>query len=629
MYIAEVADDLKTRLYQILNNDFTYSRQSLVLMDKKEDSSFNKLQERNYISILDTDYQELEEEEINENYNVDTNLYLNNIETSENYTLYFNKNGKDNNSFYPSTPLPKYNINNNQNQNQHQNQNQNQKRNQDQKSLPSKNNESNFNEKLDSFTTSNLQSSLLPTSSSSLSPHQQPSNPKSKLKIKDKGQPNNNNKKKKFPERHKSNSMFYHSINIEENELMNHRNETANLMTTLHPFEFSVECMEDEEECTYIKDHIKSAGTYISYIFNIYKTIKVDVHILSFCKHMKKDHCESITALTYAPSFVTLNITGQGIYSYPQALVKQLEINERIKRYASSDISLYFNTDYLKEHNYGNYLLVAAHEIIHGMGFFHLITTASAAFKMNFKEDRVIPQPLAHHYRTSHGEEKAYQGWIPFTVFDRYLVEVDYPDVYIHQGIQEYLMDVQAHKLLSEEAVMQHFENLEVTPSVHAYSKSLVHAFTTREAIGFRTYDGEVVILQTYKAYEPISSISHIHAPFSCESANDCYIPKEKLKDVDDNYLMYYTIITRSLNELVNRYSLQNSYGFIGEKIIKILKTIGWTEKSDLSPFQEYYHMILGNEIKISKGMTLFPSKFSFYISSFFLPILLLPFLYY
>jgi len=63
---------------------------------------------------------------------------------------------------------------------------------------------------------------------------------------------------------------------------------------------------------------------------------------------------------------------------------------------------------------------------------------------------------------------------------------------------------------------------------------------------------------------------------------------------------MYYTIITRSTNELVKRYSKDCEYGFIGKSIVKILKTIGWTEKKDMTQFKTYEDDILSHEANLS-----------------------------
>jgi len=390
----------------------------------------------------------------------------------------------------------------------------------------------------------------------------------------------------------KTPSSFYHGINIDNEKIFFPNND----VNTSKPFDYKVECKDEKKICDFINEKLEYAGNHISNIFNIYRTINVDVHILPFCKYMGGDNCNNLAALTESPSFVTLNITGHGLFSYPQALVKQLNIGSIVKKFKSYDISLYFNTDYLNDNDYGNYLLITTHELIHGMGFFHLMTTANFAFDMSFSEDRIIPQPRVDTYRTNRGEEKSLNGWIPFTVFDRYIVEINNPSVYIYKGISEYLEDVQTHKYTSKEKLAEHFDHLDISLDTEVYSKHLVSAFTNKKALGFKAYDGEIITLQTFKEYEPQSSVSHIHSPFSCDSSFDCYVPKEKLKDVDENYLMYYTIITRSINELVKRYSKDCKYGFIGKKIVKILKTMGWTEKNDMTQFKTYEDDILSHE---------------------------------
>jgi len=535
VYVAELSSDIKTRLNQILNKNFSYTRKPIDLISNDE-KTFNH-HKRKFVPVLDSSYKEKLEKIMNgERFNIydDFNLETDSTNSqNEVYTPYINKNGENHGS--SSSPLSMKYYGNAKN--------------------------------IKHITSSGVQTKT-------------------------------------------SNSNFYHSINVNESELTSNKNDTDARKTTIKPFDFTIECMDSEDECYYINNRLENAANYIANVFNIYETIEVEVHILPFCEHMGGENCGKITALTYDPSFVTLNITGQGIYSYPQALVKQFEINKRIRNYGSYDISLYFNTDYLKEHNNGNYILVAAHELIHGMGFFHLMTTASAAFKMEFTEDRIIPQPIVHSYRTSHGNEKAFHGWVPFTVFDRYIVEVEHPDYYIHRGIQEFLEDVGVHKFLSQGDIENYFNNIDISPPTQMYSKSLVHSFCKREAIGFRAYDGEIIPLQTFEKYEPMSSISHIHSPFSCSTSMNCNIPEEKFKDIDDNYLMYYTIISRPVNELVKRFSCQSSYGFIGEKIIKVLKTIGWTEKQDLNNLKQYQNLILSREAKVySEAYSIFTSS--------------------
>ncbi|OUM59976.1 hypothetical protein PIROE2DRAFT_14352 [Piromyces sp. E2] len=549
IFYAEVEDDLKTRLYQILNNDIRYQRKPLeFLVEKNEKNPHHR--RRGLFSVFSLNY---EEKQNNNNSNSNNNDDNNDSRKSFHHNDISNDKASNGSNYTPGV---------------------------------SRDNSKHSNPKFPCSSNKSDEESYRTKSKSNL-------NSPSKNCF----DPFRGNRVKPLSE-------FYHSINIEkEEEFFNTQNETSSSI----PFNFIIECKDDEEKCFFINDKLEDAGKYISNIFNIYRTINVDVHILPFCRHMRDDNCAEINALTYSPSFVTLNITNQGYYSYPQALVKQFGISDRVKNYAKNDISLYFNTDYIKKYNYGNFLLVATHELIHGMGFFHLMTTASAAFKMNFPEDRIIPQPLVHNYRTSVGHEKAYEGWIPFTVFDRYIVEVSHPDYYIHQGIREYLDDVQVHKLISEEEVINHFENLSVSSDTHSFSKHLVTPFTTKKALGFRTYDGEVVTLQTFKEYEPMSSVSHIHAPFSCDSSFNCYIPKEKLNEVDENYIMYYSVITRSAHDLVDRFSSQSSHGFIGEKIIKIMKTIGWTEKQDKTYFKTFESFILSKEEKMSSASLVKP----------------------
>lgn len=377
------------------------------------------------------------------------------------------------------------------------------------------------------------------------------------------------------------------------------------------PFTYKVNCYDSDEFCDYLSENVKNAGEYLSSIFCIYETMNVEINILPFCEYMDIKSCESLTGLTNAPNFISLE-RDNSTYSYPQGLVKQLDVSHQIKKYAKNDFTLYFNTDNLKEHDNDNFLLVATHELIHGMGFYHLITTANSSFDLGYEnpEDFIIPQPyIKSKYKTMKSNEYAVDGWIPFSIFDKFLVETEFPETYIHNEIEEFMDFEVVAKLRSSENVTNYFNRLMVSDSTKARSINLANSFKTKGAIGFKAYDGELITLQTFDDYEKISSISHINLPFDCNTSINCVISKDSMKDVDENYLMYFTIVNLSTQKLMERYSQNSPYGFIGQKIVKILKTIGWEERKNTDGKKPFDNLIFNKVYSQATPSKLYQSK--------------------
>jgi len=290
--------------------------------------------------------------------------------------------------------------------------------------------------------------------------------------------------------------------------------------------------------------------------------------------------------ITYPPTFLPLSETKDSEpFLYPQALVKQLEVDSDIK-YDDIDFIIYLNSSYKPKESQDNRALIAAHEILHGMGFFHQINPISVYinnYQNYFSNDFALP-PIKYEETT---DTVIYDGWTPFSIFDKYIVNTNKPDDYLYQKLEKYKThDVNFEISIRRPTTKQYndfmntFKALENDQEANAGGVEVAELFTTLNAVGFHTKDGKVVELQTFDGtYESASSISHVNVPFACKNSGTCNVGSAS---INENYLMYFTVISKaSTSRLINTFRKYSKYELIGEDIVKIMCTLGWTEKSN------------------------------------------------
>jgi len=312
----------------------------------------------------------------------------------------------------------------------------------------------------------------------------------------------------------------------------------------------------------------------------------VNVTIFPFCRFIDdKNNCKSIMGITYPPTFVALKENeNDEPYLYPQALVKQLEVDSGIP-FEPMDFLIYLNSDYHPDPSQDNRALIAAHEIIHGLGFFHQINPVSVYinnYSNYFNNDFALP-PINYIETDS---TIRYDGWTPFSVFDKYIVSTANPDDYLHKKLIKY----KEHEINFEISIkrpttkqyntfMSTFKSLENDQEANAGGVEVARLFSTINAVGFHTKDGKVVELQTFDgSYESASSISHTSVPFSCRDSSTCNVSNAS---ITENYLMYFTVISRaSTDKLINTFKNKSKHDLIGDDIVSIMCTLGWNERT-------------------------------------------------
>lgn len=366
------------------------------------------------------------------------------------------------------------------------------------------------------------------------------------------------------------------------------------------PFQFNVLC-EEKSVCDDYSTKIEQGSQYISNALEFYEVVNVNVTIFPFCQYLDSSKCSSIMGITYPPTFIPLVEVGEenNPFLYPQALVKQLELDGQ-PEYATNDFVIYLNGDYTPETAKDNRSLIAAHEIIHGLGFFHQAAPLSIYLnnlKNYFENDFVMP-PISSKEEVKNGKKKIhYDGWTPFSVFDKYVVGVSQPNDYIYKKLLkfyeheiDFYLDETNPTQAEAEKFMSTFQSFVEDTEAYTNGVEAAKLFTTLKAVGFKTSSGDIVPLQTFDGvYESASSISHISVPFDCASSSRCSLSNFS-GDIGEEYLMFFTIIGAYSTEfLIDNFSQGSKYGIIGPQLLSVLTTMGWTEKNTSKKEDKFY----------------------------------------
>jgi len=349
------------------------------------------------------------------------------------------------------------------------------------------------------------------------------------------------------------------------------------------PFNLSVHCY-NQQTCADYPDKVQEGANYISSALEFYTPVNVNVTIFPFCNYIDEVGCESIMGITYPPTFIPLKESEDSEeFLYPQALVKQLNIDSGID-YDPVDFIVYLNSSYRPDADHDNRSLIASHEILHGLGFFHQINPISVYinnYQVMFSQDFAVP-PIQF---VEDGSKVKYQ-WTPFSIFDKYIVGTDAPNEYLYTKLEKFKrhnvnfeIDTQRTTQKQYNTFVNTFKELASDSEATPGGVQVARLFKTLNAVGFRTNDGSVVELQTFDGtYESASSISHINVPFPCKSSSSC---SASGKSPEENYLMYFTVISKaSTTKLISAFKGKSKHDLVGPNIIKIMTTIGWNERN-------------------------------------------------
>ncbi|ORY74161.1 hypothetical protein LY90DRAFT_502665 [Neocallimastix californiae] len=432
-------------------------------------------------------------------------------------------------------------------------------------------------------------------------------------------------------------------------------------------FRYNFYCLEDfDNMCYEIKNNLNDALDIISSTFEIYNPINFDAYV-------KSDKDEFI-AYNIDSNFVALrtsNDTNEPPYLYPQALVKQLNLNTEYN-FKKRDFTLVFN-------NFKNNpeirvgmkdtIRTIIHEIIHGFGFMNLespdyLNDGNNIFNIgssdlmdentNINDVILFPTPLYRMDLELLNKAKTceeldvfiannFVGFTPLTVYEKNFVSTRtkqklFKDIgHLHN---DFNCIHDTSDLFDDKKKLDCYENLN-PQTQQIISEIPSKYYFEKDTLGFLTNNGTIIPLQTFdKGYssssieldkleklykeefekynnkELIKEICHDSTSEKCIQFNEeskkfkekIQIEVEALeKDIFSNietyigdkindyfgedFIMYYSGYDTDLSNefMLEHFGKINRHGLIGNGIVDILKTMGWTEKGKPKSNDIYY----------------------------------------
>ena len=328
-------------------------------------------------------------------------------------------------------------------------------------------------------------------------------------------------------------------------------------------------------------------------------------------------------------------------YLFPQALAKQLNINKQPK-YKENDFSLLLNNCSTLNCKGNELRTIIIHEMLHGLGFsseaevIKLTDNKEEAQKsiIAFNENdnyafttRIIPsfnKTLMDITKSEEYMDQLYNSkitnFLPFSIFDKYLVSLKSGER-ILKNIPFYYEEA------NEKCFPEGSFSLTVNVANNSYLNKCIRNLSSKtqkivnriikdhffdmNTLAIETYDGEKVPLQTIiKTYTYGSSVHHMNSPldneffrrvlkngYNSESVKEMHDPnterfKEEyiLKYYDDNFVMYASDEDNfTVEEMLEKLPNNKKHPLIGNGIIKIMVTLGWTQKGVTRSNHIYY----------------------------------------
>jgi len=358
-------------------------------------------------------------------------------------------------------------------------------------------------------------------------------------------------------------------------------------------FKADMYCLyEKDKQCKLFRKKLKKILKSIDKAIDIKERVNFSVYLTDLTAFGK-----GCLGIVLPPSFIYLKESGSNkIYSYPQALARQLNINgkEQIK-FPEMDFTIVINIDQEDEdiEKFGEFAL--AREILHGMG---IITTGdlvnSNGYKV-FAEDFYAPQRASNieiDDSDINGVYVKFEKFYPISIFEKYIVPKANPNDFIFDSLNDmhkvtfpiqYYNFMNVTEDIEMDSIKESYEPFLSTP-YYEQAKKIAQLYNIKGSVGFKATDGSVVPLQTFdEQYIKSSSISHIDIPKINTYSYFEYDPfnKNEIKDyLNEDFILNYTyMFVYDVDTIASIVAQNNKYGVIGPGILKILTTLGWTEK--------------------------------------------------
>jgi len=311
--------------------------------------------------------------------------------------------------------------------------------------------------------------------------------------------------------------------------------------------------------------------------------------------------CKDCLGIVLPPSYVYLKEEGSDkVYSYPQALAKQLEFDGKDDlELADMDFTMVINVDQDDDDIkvFGEFAL--AREILHGMG---ITTTGDLAnyngYENLFMEDFYAPQrhpEIKVNATEVDGVYVQFKKYYPISIYEKYIVTQANPNDYIFENLtdmykveypkQDYYKFMNDTQELDKAYLKESYQQF-ITSSFYEPAKRIAQLYKQKNSVGFKAADGSVIPLQTFNGeYYKSVSINHIDIPKMSTYSFYDYDPfnKNEIKNyLNEDFILNYTYMfmydLKTIKESVGK---DNKYGIIGPGVVKILTTLGWELKDD------------------------------------------------
>jgi len=425
------------------------------------------------------------------------------------------------------------------------------------------------------------------------------------------------------------------------NQLNVSKGDNSSELVESNNFVYKFHCSEEKELCDKIKNNLAYATKTISNTFEIYKPITFEVFVDDLSKYGLTQTLAGVLDINYIPLKESRN-SSTPTYVYAQSLAKQLKLNKQNPNYKANDFTMIVNNcNSIPEKKDNELRSIMIHEIFHGLGFASLARLSkltdseendpySKGSKLDYNEDDqytitpdIIPSYNKKLLEITNEEEYDKEilntnmnKFLPFSAFDKNIVSLKTGEKilnnlkFYYKEANKYCLPKNGSPLLLKDASDKYISNC--LNKCSAKSKETIAHIAKKyyfdyHTLGILTKEGEKIPLQTlYDEYRPGSSVSHINNPFfdeyfrrvkEGESREDLYDrAKNTFKEdvllsyYDDNFILYFSdeddlTVEQMLKVLPNN----PKHPLIGNGIVKIMKTMGWTEKGQKRINHTYY----------------------------------------
>jgi len=359
-------------------------------------------------------------------------------------------------------------------------------------------------------------------------------------------------------------------------------------------FSIDFNCKLDSNTCKKAERTFKKAAFDISEVLNIYSgPILINATLISFCEQAHRDGSacnaddpsrrklgQAYPYSSYPAKAIDPEDGDTDIYLYPQALLRQLDIKSGMPDFSNYDIIAEFNSDvnwYFEgddksdriDDDQHDFLYVATHELIHGLGF---ISSWRTLLDMDF--EYLTPRVKTGRIGVSSNDDVV-MGWYQMQIFDKY-IQLNKTGAYLKdmgKKIMTYQNSVDMMKQVEWLEGFHKSESGQVAQEVYDIATSGKNTFS------IMSKDNDLIsYLQTIKHKFIIGTcMGHLDNDEYTNKPDFLlrpYVPKgEELEDLIEKGSFAY------LNEEEkSRKDLWSKTAF-GPHLVAVMETIGWPTK--------------------------------------------------